>query len=107
MERTGGLALLGSAKHQAPLSPGALSPINNPLNRTQAFTFLTHVPGPDGEYVDLLDIEQRKAQRQALKQVAAVKLKILDDFNRRLMNQDLQDKTEKVTKTAKKLWNLQ
>lgn len=95
MERTGGLALMGGAKTGgALLSPitSPLSPLNtssNPFNKTHAFTFLTQVPGPDGEIIDLLDLEQRKAQRQALKQVAGVKLKILDDFNRRMMDRDL------------------
>ena len=45
---------------------------------------MTSVPNGDGELVDLIDLEQRKAQRFAMKQLTAVKLKVLDDFNRRL-----------------------
>lgn len=88
-----------------------LSPINGAgtqFNRTTAggFSFLTSVPGPDGEIVDLIDIEQKKAQRFAMKQLTAVKLRVLDDFNRRIMDQDLGDKNEKAVKMAKKLFNL-
>jgi hypothetical protein len=37
--------------------------------------------------------------------MAAVKLRVLDDFNRRLMSEDVTDKTEKAVKTAKKLFS--
>ena len=40
-----------------------------------------------------------------MKQLTAVKLKVLDDFNRRIMDQDLGDKNEKAVKMAKKLFN--
>jgi hypothetical protein len=64
------------------------------------------VPNADGEIVDLLDLEQRKAQRFALKQLTAVKLKVLDDFNRRIMDQDFSDKTDKAVKMARKLFTM-
>ena len=67
---------------------------------------MTSVPGADGELVDLIDLEQRKAQRFAMKQLTAVKLKVLDDFNRRLKDQDFSEKTEKAVKMAKKLFNM-
>jgi len=57
--------------------------------------------------IDLLDVEQKKAQRNTLKAVGAIKLRVLDDFNRRLLNKDLVDHYDKVQKTAKKLFNLQ
>jgi hypothetical protein len=87
-----------------------LSPVNGAgtqFNRTTAggFSFLTSVPNGDGELVDLIDIEQRKAQRFGMKQLTAVKLKVLDDFNRRIMDQDLGDRNEKAVKMAKKLFN--
>lgn len=65
------------------------------------------MPGGDGEIIDLLDVEQRKAQRNTLKAVGAIKLRVLDDFNRRLLDKDLGDHFEKVSKTAKKLFSLQ
>ena len=40
-----------------------------------------------------------------MKQLTAVKLKVLDDFNRRIMDQDLGDRNEKAVKMAKKLFN--
>jgi hypothetical protein len=89
-----------------------LSPINGAgstqFNRTTAggFSFLTSVPGADGEIIDLIDLEQRKAQRFGLKQLTAVKLKVLDDFNRRLKDQDFSEKTDKAIKMAKKLFNM-
>jgi hypothetical protein len=88
-----------------------LSPVHGAgtqFNRTTAggFSFLTSVPNAEGELVDLLDLEQRKAQRFAMKQLTAVKLKVQDDFNRRLMDQDFSDKTEKAVKMAKKLFNM-
>lgn len=89
-----------------------LSPINGAgstqFNRTTAggFSFLTSVPGADGEIIDLIDLEQRKAQRIGMKQLTAVKLKVLDDFNRRLKDQDFSEKTDKAIKMAKKLFNM-
>ena len=68
---------------------------------------MTQVPGPDGEPIDLLDVEQKKAQRNTLKAVGAIKLRILDDFNRRMLDKDLDDHFEKVSKTAKKLFKQQ
>ena len=49
-----------------------LSPVHGAgtqFNRTTAggFSFLTSVPNGDGELVDLIDIEQRKAQRFGMK----------------------------------------
>jgi hypothetical protein len=52
---------------------------------------LTQVPGPDGEPIDLLFNEQKKAFRNTMKAVGAIKLKILDDFNRRLIDKDLKE----------------
>ena len=89
-----------------------LSPIHgggsSQFNRTTAggFSFLTTVPGADGEVIDLIDLEQRKAQRFGMKQLTAVKLKVLDDFNRRLKDQDFSEKTDKAIKMAKKLFNM-
>ena len=64
------------------------------------------MPNGEGELIDLLDMEQRKAQRFAMKQLTAVKLKVQNDFNRRLMDQDFNDKSEKAVKMAKKLFNM-
>ena len=68
---------------------------------------MTQVPGPDGEPIDLLDVEQKKAQRNTLKAVGAIKLRILDDFNRRMLDKDLDEHFEKVQKTAKKIFKQQ
>jgi hypothetical protein len=51
-----------------------------------------------------LDVEQKKAQRNTLKAVGAIKLRILDDFNRRMLDKDLDEHFEKVSKTAKKIF---
>ena len=42
-----------------------------------------------------------------MKAVGAIKLRILDDFNRRMLDKDLDDHFEKVSKTAKKLFKQQ
>jgi hypothetical protein len=49
-----------------------LSPVHGAgtqFNRTTAggFSFLTSVPNAEGELVDLIDLEQKKAQRFAMK----------------------------------------
>ena len=39
-----------------------------------------------------------------MKAVGAIKLRILDDFNRRMLDKDLDEHFEKVSKTAKKIF---
>ncbi len=109
----------------SPLTSGANSKAQ--LNKTQAigFTFMTGVPNlhsptqnnhnlasptaaaanaahvMDDMQLDLLELETRKFHRNQQKALAAVKLQILDDFKRRELEQDLQQKLDKASRAAK------
>ena len=63
-------------------------------------SFITHLPGHE-EPVDLLDLENRKAAQNSVKAVAAVKLQIIDDFNRMQMAQEFTVKAEKASRAAR------
>ena len=54
---------------------------------------------PDNE--DLLDYENRKAHKKSLKAVGGIKLQILEEFNRRQMDIELNVKTDKATRIFK------
>ena len=64
------------------------------------------MPGNDGEPVNLLEIENKKAVRHTERAVGAVKLRILDDFMRRQMDKELSGKVEKASRIAKQLFTL-
>ena len=65
---------------------------------------MTAVQGADGE--NLLDAENKKAQKHVEKALGSVKLKILDDFNRRQLDKDLSTRVEKASRMAKQVMTL-
>jgi hypothetical protein len=77
----------------------------NKTHQAGGFSFVTSIQGHD-EPVDLLDLENRKAAKNSVKAVTGVKLKILDDFNRREMGRDLTEKAEKASRVARQLMTL-
>lgn len=64
---------------------------------------MTAIPGCE-EPIDLLELEQRKAMRNQFKAATSVKLKIVDDFKRRVLDRDFTDKLEGTVKNARKKW---
>lgn len=66
---------------------------------------MTSLPGHEGE-VDLLEIENRKAIKNTEKALAAVKIRIADDFMRRQLDKELSNKLDKASRAAKQLMTL-